>query len=291
MRILIVGASGMLGYTLLHAFSQDESYEVHGTVRNERKLDSIDLQGVCVHPNIDVLSGIEGVKTLIETIKPEIVINCVGIIKQLNESKLPVHAIKINSLLPHQLASFCDDVDARMIHFSTDCVFSGNDGMYCEDSIPDATDLYGRSKLLGEVDYGRHLTLRTSIIGHELLSKNSLIDWFLSQGEQVSGYSKAIFSGLPTIEVARLLSQYVFPNPDLSGLYHLSAEPIDKFSLLTLVASIYDKAVEINEDEKLCIDRSLNSSQFRSATGYKPPPWDDLVEFMFKDYSSFYADR
>ncbi|MBA2628810.1 MAG: sugar nucleotide-binding protein, partial [Rickettsiaceae bacterium] len=168
------------------------------------------------------------------------------------------------------------------IHISTDCVFSGSEGSYTEDDFPDAYDLYGRSKLLGEVDYPNAITLRTSIIGHELSGNRSLINWFLSQDKKASGFTKAIYSGLPTIELAEIIDKYVIPRPQMHGLYHVSSEPINKYELLKLVRDVYTKDIEIEPSDKLIIDRSLNSERFRNETGYKPPIWSKLVQKMYE---------
>ena len=170
----------------------------------------------------------------------------------------------------------------RLIHISTDCVFSGSKGHYRESDTPDATDLYGRSKLLGEIDYGDALTLRTSIIGPELYSNSSLLDWFLSQTGSIQGFTKAVFSGLPTVEIARVIAEYVIPRPKLAGLYHVSSEPIDKCALLNLIAKIYKKPIHIVPDDKLVIDRSLNSDRFYEETGYHAPQWDELITRMYR---------
>ena len=222
-------------------------------------------------------------------VKPEIVVNCVGIVKQLSLSEDPYVTLPINSLLPHRLAKICSLTNSRLIHFSTDCVFSGKQGMYRESDTPDATDLYGLSKRLGEVINNNAITLRTSIIGHELSGQRSLINWFLAQEETIKGFSKAIFSGLPTIEIARIIEHYIIPHPNLTGLYHVSADPIDKFSLLKLVAKIYHKNIKILEDQTLIIDRSLDSSLFRGQTGYSTPKWPDLVNNMFLFNKSNYV--
>jgi dTDP-4-dehydrorhamnose reductase len=175
----------------------------------------------------------------------------------------------------------CSLVGARMIHVSTDCVFSGRQGHYRESDQPDATDLYGRSKLLGEVDYPHAVTLRTSIIGHEFGRATALVDWFLTQTTQsVKGFKKAVFSGVPTVELARVMKDFVLPRPDLRGLYHVAAQPIAKFDLLTLVAHQYGKEIEIVPDESLVIDRSLNAARFHEATGYVAPEWPALIEAM-----------
>ncbi|WP_345853975.1 SDR family oxidoreductase [Shewanella algae] len=288
MNVLILGATGMLGYSLFSNLSDNAELTVKGTVRNihgkrayfEKYQDKL-LQGV----DVTDIASLE--KTIIET-KPDVVINCIGLIKQHSISKQHIDAIKINALLPHELANLCDRFQARLIHFSTDCVFTGKKGLYTEDDLPDARDLYGTSKCLGEVSYGNHLTLRTSIIGHELNSSVSLVDWFLSQQGATKGFSKAVFSGLPTCYIAKLLVETIFPNSELSGLYHLSVEPIDKFALLNLVAKVYEKEIEINKSTEIVIDRSLDSTRFRTATNFKPPLWAELVEYMHQDFVKRY---
>ena len=207
-------------------------------------------------------------------------VNCIGVVKQLAEADDPLFAIPINSVLPHRLARLAQAVGARFVHCSTDCVFDGKKGMYTEADFPDATDLYGRSKFLGEVDYENAITLRTSIVGHELSSAHGLVNWFLAQEGPVRGFTKAIFSGLPTVELARVIRDAVLPNPSLRGLYHVSAAPIAKFDLLRLVADAYGRGTTITPDDSLVLDRSLDSSRFRSATGYVPAPWPALVRAM-----------
>ena len=158
--------------------------------------------------------------------------------------------------------------------------------MYTEDDVPNAEDLYGRTKLLGEVSYSHCVTLRTSIIGHELKGRYGLIEWFLGQTGRVRGYRKAIYSGFPTIELARIISDHVLPDRELSGVYHVSSAPISKYDLLKMVAERYGKQIEIAPDEDFAIDRSLNSDRFRSRTGYSPPPWPELIDRMHRDYEA-----
>lgn len=281
MRVLILGVTGMLGSAVLRTLSQDSAFEVWGTLRSagalrhfaERDRGRL-LSGVDVLDQ-DVLVGV------LERIRPDVVINCVGLIKQLADAKDPLSALPINAMLPHRLAKLCSLAGARLIHVSTDCVFSGRKGMYAEADLSDAEDLYGKSKFIGELHEVPHaITLRTSIIGHELGTHFSLIDWFLSQSGSVKGYAKAIFSGLPTVELARVMKDYVLPNPELHGLYHVSVEPIDKLSLLRLVAEVYEHKIQIIPDAQLYIDRSLDSSRFRKAAGYVPPTWPELVKMM-----------
>jgi dTDP-4-dehydrorhamnose reductase len=279
-KILILGISGMLGNALFRFFSANPNFETYGSVRstsariffpqsNQRKIvDKIEVE------NIDSLIK------LFDLVQPDVVINCIGVIKQLAEADDPLISIPINALLPHRLACLCELNNTRLIHMSSDCVFSGKQGNYQESDIPDAIDLYGRSKLLGEVEYPHVITLRTSIIGKELNGSRSLIGWFLEQKDVVKGYRKVIFSGLPTIEIAKIICEFILPNPHLNGLYHLSVDPISKYDLLLLVAKIYQKNIVIDPDEQIVIDRSLNSNRFRDATGFKPKPWIDLIQSM-----------
>lgn len=280
MNILILGASGMLGNAVFKSLYQCDGESVYGTVRSDAAINYFNAdQRSRIVTNIDVLKDGD-LEVVFKKIKPDVVINCVGIIKQLSESYDPLIAIPVNSLLPHRLARLCSLSNSRLIHMSTDCVFSGKKGGYVEGDQPDAIDLYGLSKFLGEVDYPGCITMRTSIIGRELSSTNSLIDWFLSQSSCVKGYTKAIFSGLPTNEMANIIRDYVIPNPTLRGLYHVSVDPISKFDLLTLVSDVYGKALDIIPDGLISIDRSLNSDKFCKATGYKPKPWPQLIEEM-----------
>lgn len=278
--VLVLGATGMLGNAVLRFFSQSEGYRAVGSARSgatARKLPAVLRSNVVT--GVDVES-IDSLTRLFGDVRPHVVINCIGLVKQLAEADDPLSALPINALLPHRLARLCAVAGARFVHVSTDCVFAGTRGGYLESDVPDAQDLYGRSKLLGEVSYPNAITLRTSIIGHELDSAHGLIGWFLAQEDGVRGFNKAIFSGLPTVELARVIRDHVLPYPALHGLYHVSAAPIDKYLLLNLVAQAYGRATAITPDDRLVIDRSLDSGRFRAATGYQPPDWPELVRRM-----------
>lgn len=285
-RLLVLGASGMLGNAVLRLFSQSPGYQVFGSVRSFGALRFLPEN---LHQNIITGIDIENFDSLTQLFAnthPDLVINCIGLIKQLAEADDPLAAIPINATLPHRLARLCDVSGARLVHMSTDCVFSGEKGMYTEADASDATDLYGRSKYLGEVDYPHAVTLRTSIIGHELDGARSLVGWFLAQEGSVKGFKRAIFSGLPTVEIARIIRDYVIPHPELHGLYHVSAAPINKYDLLSLVAQVYGKKIEIIPDNIFTIDRSLDSNRFRLATGYVAPEWPILIKRMHEFMSS-----
>ncbi len=280
MKILVFGATGMLGNAIFRFLSNDQNFDVCGTVRNENAFSYFsDEQSNRLIAGVDVENN-DSVIRAFALAKPEVVINCVGLVKQHADTSNPLQAIPINTLFPHRLASLCQAIRARLVHISTDCVFSGASGNYIETEFPDAYDLYGRSKLLGEVNYPHSITLRTSIIGHELSGQRSLVSWFLAQENSTKGFTRAIFSGLPTVELAQVVRDEVLTRPELQGLYHLAAKPINKYDLLNLVATAYEKDIKIIPDESLVIDRSLNAERFKEATGYLVPEWPELVQRM-----------
>jgi dTDP-4-dehydrorhamnose reductase len=278
-KILVLGASGMLGHTVLRYLAQSPGHSVVGSVRSERARqllpEGLHGQIVCA-PSVDTDSLVQ----LLDRVRPQVVVNCVGVVKQLAEADDPLAAIPVNSLLPHRLLRVCKLAGARVVHFSTDCVFSGAKGMYREVDSADATDLYGRSKLLGELNDTVALTLRLSVIGPELDGAHGLLGWFLSQRGHTRGFRRAIFSGVTTVELARVLRDFVLPRPELRGVLHLAADPISKYELLTLIARIYGVAIDIEPDDKLVIDRSLDSRLFRQLTGYVAPSWPELISVM-----------
>ncbi len=281
MRVLILGASGMLGNAMIRVLSEKADWHVYGTIRSEssKRFFSGNISERLIS-GIDVEHNDALMQAFIHSC-PDVVINCVGLIKQLAEAEDPLQAIPINSLLPHRLARLCELSGARLIHMSTDCIFSGDKGGYLETDLSDAKDLYGKSKLLGEVPYRHSITLRTSIIGHELQSRHGLINWFLAQDKQCKGFSQAIFSGLPTVVLAKIIRDVVIPNEDLFGVYHVASQPITKYNLLKLVADVYGKSIDIVPDDKLKIDCSLNADRFKNKTGYKIPSWPELVQSMY----------
>jgi dTDP-4-dehydrorhamnose reductase len=285
-KILILGANGMLGSQLYTYLSDRSNFDVFGTVRDHR--DSSYFPDDLAKQIFTGISA-ENLNSIFQPIlevKPDLVINCIGIIKQMPAAKDPLKVISINALFPHQLASICQLAGARLFQISTDCVFDGKQGMYDEASSPNPPDLYGRSKLLGEVDGFDCdcLTIRTSIIGHELTGRHGLVEWFLGQSETVQGFTKAIYTGLPTIELARVIADYIIIHPELNGIYHISSSPISKYELLNLIKKTYAKPTRIIPNDSLEIDRSLNSALFAKLTGYSPPPWIQLVNEMYRGY-------
>ena len=280
MKILVIGASGMIGNAVLRVLSEKQDWQVYGTLRDSAvaRFFSDAIKGRLV-AGVDVeypdsLLGVLG------SLRPDVVINCAGLTKHKPKAENPLVSVPINTLMPHRLAGLCKLVGARLVHVSTDCVFSGEKGDYLETDFADAHDVYGKSKLLGEVSYPHAVTLRTSTIGHEFQTRYGLLEWFLSQEERCNGYNNAVFSGLPTVVFAQVIRDVVIPHPELSGLYHVAAKPINKYELLKLIANVYGKQIEIVPDSKVVIDRSLNAERFRAVTGYVAPSWEELIATM-----------
>jgi dTDP-4-dehydrorhamnose reductase len=276
MKALVLGATGMLGHVVARRFA--ERFELHIGVRDPARSEGFGIPGT---PHaIDALEP-AAVAALVAELRPDVVVNAIGLVKQLDEANRPVPAITVNALLPHVLTDACAAHAARLLHVSTDCVFSGAlpaPAAYTEDDVPDARDLYGRSKLLGEVSEAPALTVRTSIIGRELDRATGLLEWFAAQdGKTVKGFSNAIFSGLTTTALARVLEQIARDHPDLSGLYHVSADPISKLDLLTALREALGLSCEIQPADEPRINRALDSSRFRSETGIRIPAWDEML--------------
>ena len=266
----------MLGHQVARQFQLRG--ETWATVRKSDDLGRATevLNGVQIYPGVDAMS-FDSIVAALHEIRPTVVVNCIGIIKQDSLAEDPTVAIEVNALLPHRIAAVCDAVSAKLIHVSTDCVFSGRKGGYTESDVADATDLYGRSKYLGEVHRAPHLTLRTSIIGPELRTSRSLLDWFLALRGTVHGFNRAIFSGLTTPEMSRVIVNCATNWQHLTGLYQVSAAPINKFELLSLVKSHFGLLTDIQAKSELVIDRSLDSTRFQAITGYRPPSWDEMI--------------
>lgn len=280
MRILVLGGTGMLGHVLLRYLAARPTAEVSATVRSAHLARALpaDIRDR-LHMGVDA-NDMDALTRTIADVRPDVVINCIGIVKQVSAAADPVVALSINSLLPHRLQRLCAVADARLVQVSTDCVFAGSRGMYSERDVTDATDLYGRSKRLGEVDAPNAITLRTSIIGPELGSRHGLLGWFLSTEGTVRGFTHAIFSGLTTFELARVIWEHVLPAKSLQGIHHVASAPISKHDLLLLLRDAYGHRVDIVPDDALHIDRSLDGRSFERATGYVARPWSQLVHEM-----------
>ena len=282
MKVLILGGSGMLGHKLWQTCSQQfETYvSLRGALSRYRPIRLFEQSRV--FENV-VAEDVRTVTRAIDSVRPSVIVNCVGIVKQDTAARDPVASITVNSLFPHRISQLIRNTDIRLIHLSTDCVFSGSKGNYSEDDMPDPVDLYGRSKLLGEVAGARCLTIRTSMIGRELKGSHGLLEWFLSQRAPVSGFRRAIFSGFTTQSLAGIIARVIAQQPNLSGLWHVGSDPISKFDLLNLVKQTYGLAVDIRPEDTFVCDRSLNSSRFRAETGINPPSWPEMITRMAID--------
>lgn len=291
MKILILGATGMLGHKLMQMLSQ--RYSVTGTIRD----DALKLADHPLFEEMNIIGNVQAdnllsIQNALETVKPDVIINCIGIVKQLPAAQDPLPSIAINALFPHQLAHICRQKNIRLIHMSTDCVFSGRKGNYTENDHSDAEDLYGKTKFLGEVDYSGCLTIRTSIIGRELETSHGLIEWFLSQeGKTVFGYRKAIFSGLTTIALSEVICKIISDYPALQGVRQIASEPISKFDLLNIVKKKYGMTITIEPDDTVVNDRSLNPEKFRRETNIKIPSWEYMINQMYQDPTPYIKFR
>ncbi len=286
-KVLILGAGGMLGHTLAGIYKHQ--YETLATIRKN----SAFYRQYPIFDGVELVEGVDAfmpdsIQDVLTKIRPHVVINCIGIIKQLPEAENYISSITVNALFPHQVAQICANINARLIHISTDCVFNGRKGMYTESDPSDAEDLYGRSKFLGEVgNMANTLTLRTSIIGHELNTTHGLLEWFLSQsGKTVKGFRKAIYTGFTAQELGRLISKIIDYHPNLHGLWQASSDSITKYDLLNLVKNVYQAPIEIIPDDAVTIDRSLDSTRLRQTIGYTPPTWEHMVLSMAQEKKS-----
>lgn len=283
MRVLVLGATGMLGHKVYqHMLNRAE---VFAGLRTGSAASRLGLFGDASR----LLAGLDAevpqtLLPLFDAARPDVVINCVGVVKQLKEARDPIKTLMVNALFPHRVAEVCRDFESRLIHISTDCVFSGERGNYSEEDISDARDLYGRTKFLGEVATGGCLTLRTSVIGRELASRNGLLEWFLSQrGKRVSGYTRAIFSGVTTSTLAQMLWEVIANHPNLRGLYHLAAEPVAKFDLLVRIRAALNLDIDIVPSAKERCDASLDGRRFEVETGLTVPSWAEMVDALAAD--------
>lgn len=278
--ILVIGATGLIGSTVFKYLSGNNKFSVFGSIRissNKKYFSSIQSRKLLANSQVGDCANWQNI---FNKIQPNVVINCLGITKHIEGGNDPLITIPVNAYFPHYLNALCQKHGARLIHISSDCVFSGARGGYLESDLPDAEDFYGRSKALGEIAQGPSITLRTSTIGHELYTSFGLLDWFLGQKDSCQGFKNAFFSGVPTVELTKIIELYVLPNPKLHGLYHVGANKISKYELLTQIAHEYGKKIEIIPNVTFKIDRSLNSDRFYEATGYKAPSWAQLIKEM-----------
>jgi len=287
LKIVILGATGMLGHKLMQVLSK--RYNVTGTVRGNGSdcANHPAFSGVRIIGNTNA-NDLSGIQHVIKIVNPDVMINCIGIVKQMSAAQDPLQSIAINALFPHQLAHLCGKNDIRLIHMSTDCVFSGRKGHYTELDQSDAEDLYGKTKFLGELDYPGCLTIRTSIIGRELKTTHGLLEWFFSQdGKTVPGYKNAVFSGLTTFALSEIIAKIITDYPALHGVYQIASEPINKYDLLKMVKEVYMLNVSIKPDETIVIDRTLSPKKFKTETAIKIPSWDIMIDQIHQDSTPY----
>ena len=291
MRLLVLGASGMLGHRLCRLLA--DRFELWGTFRGN----AADYERFHLLPENHAIGGVdaqsfETVCAAVEKAAPEAIVNCIGIVKQRDEARQAIPSIHINALFPHQLADLCTKRGIRVFQISTDCVFSGFRGKYTESDIPDPVDLYGRTKLLGELIRPNCVTLRTSIIGWQINTFSSLLSWFsLQRGKRVKGYRRAIYSGFSTSVIAQLIGDLVETRTDLQGLYHVSSEAISKYDLLVRLRDMLGwNDITIDNDDQFFCDRSLIGSRFTAMTGWMPPSWDTMLRGLTAEWAEYGRD-
>lgn len=289
-RVLVLGATGMLGHKVWQVCRS--RFDTWAAVRARPA-----GWAAAIFDDPQVLTGVQvmdrsSVLAALAVARPTVVINCIGIVKQLDAARDVITSLQINALWPHELAQLCALAGARVIHISTDCVFSGRKGMYEESDIPDAEDLYGRSKLLGEINQSHALTLRTSIIGREIGSRNGLVEWFIrSPGPSVTGYRRAVFSGVTTPALATVIADLIERHPTLTGLYQVAAEPITKYELLLKLRDTFQLPLEVEPDDVVVVDRSLVAERFWKTIGSLPPDWPAMLEALAADQTGYPLPR
>ncbi len=287
MKVLIIGGTGMLGHKLVQILGR--RFEVFSTIRGD--FETVERFGIFERERticgLDV-RRISDLTSMIEKIDPDVVINSVGIVKQHHQASDVVRMLEINSIFPHKLAELSESLGYRLVTMSTDCVFAGTKGNYTEGDTVDALDLYGQSKHFGEVSGSNCLTIRSSIIGRELFGQRGLLEWFIGQrGKTVDGYTNAVFSGFPTLVFADIIIDIVENQPSLSGVYHISSEPISKYDLLCGINECLDLGIKIQSSNEFRIDRSLDSSRFRNLTGFQPLAWESMLDLMASDATPY----
>ncbi|WP_413581374.1 dTDP-4-dehydrorhamnose reductase family protein [Bdellovibrio sp. HCB288] len=292
MKILVIGAAGMLGHQVWKRLNQNYPGDVFGTVRKDisyyEKYNSLDPK--CLFGNVDVLE-FGSLQEILEKVQPVWIVNCVGLTLRKPDLGDIEKCIEINSMLPHRLALWASSNNSKVIHFSTDCVFDGSKGSYVVSDIPTANDMYGKSKFLGETHERNALTLRLSIVGRELESKTELVEWFLKQKNQtIKGYTRAFYSGLTTKRVGDEVVRIIKEFPQLNGLYQVSSEPISKYDLLRLLNKYFEIHADIEPFDGYCSDKTLDCSEYSRETGFIPPSWDEMIAELAQDRSVDYGD-
>ena len=285
MKILILGGDGMIGHKMTQVLSS-QNHEILISVREKRDLT---LKSVSTKPKVffnDFLK--DNILDFLIKVNPDIIINAIGVTIRRGSTKNISDTIYLNSLFPHQLSNWAETFKKKLIHFSTDCVFSGSEGSYLEDTTPDALDYYGKTKGLGEINSKSSLTIRSSMIGPELYNKTELFEWIINNKEkEINGFSKALYSGVTTLYMARLLADLIDNHKNLSGIYNVASKPISKFELLHLINDNFDLGLIINDDKTVISNKTLNTSKIEKEIGLQPPSWDELIFELKKDYMNF----
>jgi len=285
MKILILGGDGMIGHKMVQVLS-NFNHEIIVSIREQRELTK-----QCFSSKVKVFFNDflkENVLTFLDRVNPDVIINAIGITIRRGVNDHVSDTIYINSYFPHQLANWAGIYNKRLIHFSTDCVFSGSEGSYSEDVTPNALDYYGKTKGLGEVLSKNALTLRSSMIGPELFNKTELFEWVINNREkEINGFSRVMYSGVTTIYMANLIADLIENNKDLSGIYNIASNPISKFELLHLINENFDQGLVINKDQKITSNKTLDASKIENELGIKSPSWNELIIDLKKDYMHF----
>ena len=285
MKILILGGDGMIGHKMVQVLS-NFNHEIITSIREQRKLTK-----QCFSSQVNVFFNDflkENVFTFLDRVNPDIIINAIGITIRRGVNDHVFNAIYINTYFPHQIANWVGIHNKRLIHFSTDCVYSGSEGSYSEDATPNALDYYGKTKGLGEVFSKNELTLRSSMIGPELFNKTELFEWVINKKEkEISGFSRVMYSGVTTVYMARLVADLIENHKDLSGIYNIASDPISKFELLHLINDNFDLGLYINKDQNTISNKTLDASKIEDELGIKPPSWNELIIELKKDYMHF----
>ena len=278
-KVLVFGTTGMLGFTLF-TFLKKKNLKVFGISRKKKNFANKYMIFMKDFNEINL-------KKILSKIKPDFVINCAGMINHKINSGNILETININSYFPHLLANNSIKFNFKLINISTDCIFSGRKGNYHEMSLPDATDIYGITKKIGEVNNQNSINIRTSIIGHELFAKKGLLEWFLKQKKKISGFSNVFFSGLTTLELSKIIWNY-FINKNFNykrqSTIHLSGKKTSKLNLLKIISKIYMKKILIKSVKVKKSDKSLNSSYFKSISNYESPSWEKSIKEMKEFY-------
>jgi len=287
MKILILGGNGMIGHKMYQVLSKNY---LDTWVLFKKQIDQINFSEIFnkdkVIENFDLIQ-FDKLKIILDNISPDVIINAAGVTIRRGINDDMYKSILINSALPHFLDNWTKINNKRLIHFSTDCVFSGKKDFYTEASVTDAEDTYGKTKALGEVVSKNSVTLRGSMIGRELENKTELLEWFLNQNKTtVNGYTNVIYSGITTFRMANYVDKIIRDFPDMHGIYNVSSNSITKYELVNLFNSYFNNESSIIPDNSYTSNKDLDSSKFYKDTGLIKPNWKELVEELFIDSQS-----